>query len=389
MNLDASQIPAIKCKGLFSDVLHRPWQCAQLSINEYSQDIPSRNSISRFEDLSALRFIDHAQQPFILTKPVRTWPIYQDWSIPSLLHEYGKTILRAEAIDWQFRTYVDYMRNNQDESPLYLFDPEFAEKMNLNLDDCSSDNHRGYAPPRAFEPDLFDALADYRPNRRWLIIGPAGSGSTFHADPNGTSAWNAVIRGSKYWLMFPPPADGSAPDIPGIHVSADLSEVTAPLSLSEYLLTFHEQARRTPGCVEAVCHEGEVLYVPAGWYHMVVNLEEGIAVTQNFVGEANVSTVLRFLRDRPEQVTGFKRTRDSDHEAGDGTEFELFKHHLRSSHPEMFARAMQELDIHDAKQAKRSKWEQVTETNLGGSLSGHTEGFSFGFNPEDSDDLED
>ena len=370
LKLHASQVPAITCQGLYSDVLHRPWQCAQLSLRLYSQRVPSNNSITRFD-------------------AVERWPIFRDWSIPELLNQYSSIVFRAEAVDWRFRTYVDYMRNNNDESPLYLFDPEFADKMHLDLDTASIDSQQSYTPPTTFEPDLFDALAEYRPNRRWLIIGPAGSGSTFHADPNGTSAWNAVIRGSKYWLMFPPPADGSAPNIPGIHVSADLSEVTAPLSLSEYLLTFHEQARRTHGCIEAVCHEGEVLYVPAGWYHMVVKLEEGIAVTQNFVSEANVSTVLRFLRDPPEQVTGFKGTRDSDHEAGDGTEFELFKHHLRSSHPDIFAKAMLDLEAHDAKQTRKGKWEQMTDISTTSIDPDNTEGFSFGFDLEDDDDLED
>ena len=35
-------------------------------------------------------------------------------------------------------------------------------------------------------------------------MGPSRSGSTFHKDPNSTSAWNAVIRGSKKWIMYPP-----------------------------------------------------------------------------------------------------------------------------------------------------------------------------------------
>lgn len=36
-----------------------------------------------------------------------------------------------------------------------------------------------------------------RPDHRWIIWGPRGSGSTFHKDPNATSAWNAVIKGAK------------------------------------------------------------------------------------------------------------------------------------------------------------------------------------------------
>jgi hypothetical protein len=36
-----------------------------------------------------------------------------------------------------------------------------------------------------------------RPDHRWIIWGPRGSGSTFHKDPNATSAWNAVIKGTK------------------------------------------------------------------------------------------------------------------------------------------------------------------------------------------------
>ena len=32
----------------------------------------------------------------------------------------------------------------------------------------------------------------------------------------------------------------------------------------EWLLGFHAEARRTRGCIESVCHAGEVLHVPSG-----------------------------------------------------------------------------------------------------------------------------
>lgn len=176
-----SQVP---CKDLFSDSLHRPFLCAHTSLLPYTRNIPDANVIPRLCNLSTADFAKNwADRPFILTDPIRRWPAYQQWSLKFLYKKYTDTAFRAEAVDWPYNVYSDYMFANGDESPLYLFDRSFVEKMGLKVGDPG---HSDYWSPECFGEDLFDVLEDQRPDRRWLIVGPARSGSTFHKDPNAT-----------------------------------------------------------------------------------------------------------------------------------------------------------------------------------------------------------
>ena len=63
--------------------------------------------------------------------------------------------------------------------------------------------------------------------------------------------------------------------------------------------------------VEGICRAGEVIFVPQGWWHAVLNLEQDdgqgdlcIALTQNFVSSVNMFNVAKFLRDKRDQVSG-------------------------------------------------------------------------------------
>ena len=60
------------------------------------------------------------------------------------------------------------------------------------------------------------------------------------------------------------------------------------MSLTEWFMNFYPEARaglaHPPGGgggvqpVECVCEAGEMMFVPKGWWHCVLNLEESIAV---------------------------------------------------------------------------------------------------------------
>ncbi len=110
---------------------------------------------------------------------------------------------------------------------------------------------------------------------------------------------NAVISGRKKWLLFPPHV---CP--PGVHASEDGSHVASPVSLVEWFVNFYAEASRTPGCHECVVEAGEVIFVPSGWWHLVINLtDDCVALTQNFASKENVGRVMRSIRD-PELVSG-------------------------------------------------------------------------------------
>ena len=56
--------------------------------------------------------------------------------------------------------------------------------------------------------------------------------------------------------------------------------------------------------LECVVQPGEVVFVPHNWWHMVVNLDDCVAITQNYVSESNLVDCLRFLRDKSDQISG-------------------------------------------------------------------------------------
>ncbi|KAI5308625.1 hypothetical protein KEM55_005265, partial [Ascosphaera atra] len=391
-NLPPTRIASPDCSSFYSDTLYRPFQCAHIDLTPYATTIPKRNKIARFPDLTYDEFADKwYDTPFILEKPVKSWPIYHDWDTGDLLRKHGKKVFRAEAVDWKLRDYYEYMEGNLDEKPLYLFERSFVSTMGLKGPDSqavhdvngvqegSTAEKPSFWPPTCFGHDLFSVLGPKRPDHQWIIIGPTRSGSSFHKDPNATSAWNAVLRGAKYWIMFPAKNMGNKNFTPpGVFVSDDQSEVTAPLSIAEWLLTFHAEARRTPGCLEGICHEGEILHVPSGWWHLVVNLEPSVAITQNFVPEKHLGAVLEFLKNKPDQVSGFRKDIC-------GQAFSEFLAEMQQAQPGVLEKGLQSLEAIESKGNKKRKWDEIVH----GGEESESGGFAFGFQGvDDASDAE-
>jgi hypothetical protein len=315
-------IPACGAR-YYSDVLYTPWQCGTAAI-------PARwsrcETIPRVAacDLSVDEFeatFEKPGLPVIITGIVERWPAAEHWDEAALRETFGDDVgFHVGGHTMSLPDFFDYCASTTDEQPLYLFDKRFCETSaaahgTSGAGGPSAASEQGFAAdyrvPDYFAPsrDLFShLLPPYRPDHRWLIVGATRSGSSWHVDPNATSAWNACVRGRKKWILTPPKRPP-----PGVTASADGAEVTSPISLYEWFRVFYTSLRASckgsssnahgragatgkPVALEATVHAGEVLFVPSGWWHCCLNLEPSMAITQNYVPRSSAASVLRYLR---------------------------------------------------------------------------------------------
>ena len=186
-----------------------------------------------------------------------------------------------------------------DDAPLYVFDSAFAER------ETTRSLGHDYALPRFFTDDLFKLLGERRrPPYRWFVLGPERSGSYIHIDPLGTSAWNALLAGHKCWACFPPstPKDVVQP-LGGDHKGG--REAIAWFAYVYPTLVNADDPSHRPFTV--IQCPGETMFIPGGWWHVVLNLDVALAVTQNFCSRSNFDAVwAKTLHSRPKLAKRFQ-----------------------------------------------------------------------------------
>jgi histone arginine demethylase JMJD6 len=237
--------------------------------------------------------------PVLLENLANDWPAYRHsmkWE--TLLQMYGDTEWRVSDTHGEtisLRTYTKYihgLEGQSDDAPLALYDSQF------HLDERAS-LVQDYTVPKCFAYDLYAVLDDdvdresegsglndeqytdsetnsvtvYRPPYRWILIGGERSGTGLHVDPVGTHAWVTLIEGCKRWVLFPPHVDRTA-------IGMQTPQVPSAIWFQKY----YQQAMEVYGtdAIHVVQRPGETVYVPAGWPHIVLNLEPSVALTENY-----------------------------------------------------------------------------------------------------------
>jgi len=143
-------------------------------------------------------------------------------------------------------------------------------------------------------PDILDPM-DFTPQshgdrsgRRSLLIGRKGSRTSLHMDPYGETSWIAVISGKKAFRLWPENATQSLYPNDGYKSGVKHTMLDSFNTIPTQAVNYHHG----PKPLEVVLYPGEVI-LTMDWWHQAYNLEDGVAVTGNFIDAGNVEKVLK------------------------------------------------------------------------------------------------
>ncbi|MBS1969861.1 MAG: cupin-like domain-containing protein [Bdellovibrionales bacterium] len=244
---------------------------------------------SQTENLFRSKYIAE-NRPALLKGLCKEWPAFSKWSLDYFSETYGSAELPVsyyqsnahqkykDKTRINMKEYVDYVKSLRTApptgEPMYAAGWHFAKSFSSLTQDI--------VIPEFFQNNLIDKIQPIM-QYDWmsLFIGHAYSQSPLHTDSFFVSTWLTCIRGSKTVRLIPG-------DTPGITNGLDVFNDT----IVENLIA------KGVSVYEAKIEEGDTLFMPSGWWHHVINHDESIALSCNFVSPNNYLPFEQQIRGR-------------------------------------------------------------------------------------------
>lgn len=247
----------------------------------------------------AKEFLDGLGRPVMVTDALDGFPARQRWDLDYFASKFGDEIVSAMYpapvrepefhVRMRLRDYIDYVKTPEQPPvgevvtgdlatlPGRLYVVSWTPVSRLTED---------FSLHPYFVEDFTRMLTDGMKARLngWVLIGPEGALSRLHYDALSTHAYLGQFYGTKQVIVFSPA------DTPYLYGGA--VDPSAP-DLDRYPL--YEKA--TP--FECVLQPGELIFVPANWWHYARCLEPSITVSFNFINSSNFGAFFEGLGRLP------------------------------------------------------------------------------------------
>lgn len=219
-------------------------------------------------------------QPMLITGILDTWPEVMRWTPDYLKEEHGERVIHLNKniteqepnhmISARLGDYVDWLhlvekgvikhKNN------YYFAESFSFLDSLGMESAVDKRFKTMMPKGVKNSNALKAYAFW--------MGPQGSVTGFHYDTDHRN-YLAQICGRKEFLLVDPK------NIDSMYPSSRY-EKGSNVSLVDYWQGIdHQKYPRFKDVVikRIILHPGQMLYVPAKWWHAVKNLDTNVAVS--------------------------------------------------------------------------------------------------------------
>ena len=207
------------------------------------------------------------------------WRATERWGSAAALcdHYGGLRFSLAPDVQLSLAEYVSYAHTSTADFPYYICERDFNEERAALLED--------FEPPQGFADDVLMLAPSLSSRRCVWFVGAERTGSFLHVDPFCSCGWNMCLAGSKRWCFLPPGTDLAAL---GLDSPA---EGPAAWFLDHLPVLQSLAAEGKLRMLEFIQRPGDLVLVPHGWHHAVVNLEFSCAVAHTVATPASLPGV--------------------------------------------------------------------------------------------------
>ena len=206
----------------------------------------------------------------------------------------GRYLEQHFGLGGELRHGVPYVRwYNQLKDVDHAWGDEAFRRISSNWQTPSFLPDSGFLVPDASGPDPTRDLFPYR----GVLISARGARTRLHRDPFCSDAVVSQFHGVKELVMYHPSRTQE--------LFANPEQGTSFGGFVDVRATALDKVSVEPD-YHGLLHPGEVLYVPHGWLHDVIVIEDSISVTWNFVHEQGAVDFIDYLMDGPEGDSEFQ-----------------------------------------------------------------------------------